>query len=196
MSTLWRVAFAALLLVGLDAAAQEPVAATAERARAFSVAGVAAFRQQRYDDAIAAFTASYTLAPLAVLSFDIAQAYRLKGDCIHAVELYRRYLREAPNAPNRAFVEEQLGALEPCVIAAVTPPQPIAVPRAVAPPPVPAPTPTFIATPPPPKLLVKRPWFWIAIGSAAALVATGVSLGVVYGTQTRYPAAPLNVPGN
>jgi hypothetical protein len=43
-----------------------------------------------------------------------------------------------------------------------------------------------------PKRLVKRPWFWIALGGAAAVIATGVALGVVYG-RPRDPNATFGV---
>src|SRR5262245_11475239 len=90
-STMWGL-LAALMVASSGVAAAELT--PAEQARRLSDEGLTAFREQRYAEAIAKFEASYALAPLPLLIFDIAQAYRLQGDCAHALELYRRYQRE------------------------------------------------------------------------------------------------------
>jgi tetratricopeptide (TPR) repeat protein len=202
MSPLTLVCATAILLLATPAAAQpSPSTPVANRAVALSDEGIAAFRQQRYDEAIAAFAASYALAPLPALSFDIAQAYRLKGDCANASELYRRYLREAPDAPNREFAAQQLRTMEACAKTAATPPAVTAAPEV---PPAPPAKPTLnlaltaapaASSPARAKPLVKQPWFWITIGGATALVAVGVSVGAVYGAPT-YPTSTVVVRGN
>src|SRR5439155_15233303 len=110
----------------------------AERARQLSDEGLVHFNQGRWREAVAAFEASYAVRPLAVLRFDIAQAHRLGGDCARARDEYRRYLVEAPGAPNRALVEGFIGEMERCA-----PPPPVEPPPpvAVAPPPVEPPPP-------------------------------------------------------
>jgi tetratricopeptide (TPR) repeat protein len=66
--------------------------------------GAAAYRLGHYDEAIERFEASYRLTNLAALMFDIAQAHRKLYEERHepehlrrAVELYQRYLRDAPH---------------------------------------------------------------------------------------------------
>jgi tetratricopeptide (TPR) repeat protein len=140
-----------LLPVVRVASAQE-----SDRALVLSDQGLALFRQHRYDEAIAAFKASYELLPLPLLLFDSAQAYRLKGDCQSALELYRRYLRAAPDAFNRATVEVRMGDMERCVNEKVPPPAD--EPQAEAPKAADAPPPPSSEAPPPLKLLPpKRP---------------------------------------
>ncbi|HZS36249.1 MAG TPA: hypothetical protein VFF06_05455 [Polyangia bacterium] len=43
-----------------------------------------------------------------------------------------------------------------------------------------------------PRSLARRPWFWIALGGAAAVIAAGVALAVVYG-HPRDPTASFGV---
>jgi hypothetical protein len=184
---------AALSLAASGVAAAEPPPAGDPRAVALSDEGVGYFRQQRYDEAISAFAASYAIVPLPLLSFDIAQSYRLKGDCAHAIEFYRRYLREAPEAANRGFVEKQLSAIEPCPTLAPAP--------TTQPPTATAPTKMTTTTSPPltspsPPPLTRRPWLWMSIGGATLLVAAGIAIGVVYGMPARNPTATVAVPGN
>ena len=57
----------------------------AEQGRAYHDAG-------EYMKAIAAFKEAYVLAPSPGLLFNIAQAYRLAGDCDDAAWMYRRFL--------------------------------------------------------------------------------------------------------
>jgi tetratricopeptide (TPR) repeat protein len=90
----------------------------AARARALSNQGLAEYRQGRYTDAIRSFEASYAIAPLPALVFDMAQAYRLLGRCPEALQLYRRYLAEAGDVPNRGAVEARVAELETCARAA------------------------------------------------------------------------------
>lgn len=46
---------------------------------------------------------------------------------------------------------------------------------------------------PPSRPLVKRPWFWAIVGSAAIVVATGVALGVTLGSSTKDPTPTYGV---
>jgi tetratricopeptide (TPR) repeat protein len=65
-----------------------------------------------FDKAIAEFTAAYVITHEPALLYNIAQAYRLKGDRQHALEFYRSYLRRAPDAPNKADVDKWIRELE------------------------------------------------------------------------------------
>src|SRR5262249_44844658 len=55
------------------------------------------------------------------------------------------------------------------------------------------------ATPPPPRTpLVKRPWFWVAVGGGAAVVITAIAVGVAVGTRghTSPPPSFGTISGN
>ncbi|HTL37120.1 MAG TPA: hypothetical protein VL326_28490 [Kofleriaceae bacterium] len=67
-----------------------------------------------YPDAIAAFKEAYVLAPSPGLLFNIAQSYRLSGDCDEAAWMYRRFLDTNPTGPNKALAEQHLASVEKC----------------------------------------------------------------------------------
>jgi len=79
----------------------------ADRGRAFHDAG-------DYAHAIAAFTQAYVMAPSPALLFNLAQAYRLLGNCDDAALLYRRYLATDPRPEERALAEAHLAKVEHC----------------------------------------------------------------------------------
>jgi hypothetical protein len=64
--------------------------------------------------AIAAFKEAYVLAPSPGLLFNIAQAYRLAGNCDEAAWMYRRYLDTNPTGTNRQLAEQHLATVEKC----------------------------------------------------------------------------------
>ena len=67
-----------------------------------------------YAAAVAAFKEAYVLAPSPGLLFNIAQAYRLAGNCDEAAWMYRRFLDANPTGPNKALAEQHLAASEKC----------------------------------------------------------------------------------
>ncbi len=73
-------------------------------------AGVKAYQNGRYSDAVRFFGEADRLAPSAPLSFNIARVHARAGDSSQALRFYRDYLRRAPNAANagevRAIVEK------------------------------------------------------------------------------------------
>jgi tetratricopeptide (TPR) repeat protein len=73
-------------------------------------AGVKAYQNGRYSDAVRFFGEADRLAPSAPLSFNIARVHARAGDSSLALRFYRDYLRRAPNAANagevRAIVEK------------------------------------------------------------------------------------------
>ena len=73
--------------------------------------GVAAFAEHRYADAVAAFRKADTIAPSAVLSFNIARSYEHLDDVSSALRWYRDYLRRMPNATNAADVQGRVSTL-------------------------------------------------------------------------------------
>jgi tetratricopeptide (TPR) repeat protein len=80
----------------------------AERGRALHDAG-------NYAAAITAFTQAYVMAPSPALLFNLAQAYRLQGDCEDAELMYRRYLATNPSPEGRALAEMHLASVERCI---------------------------------------------------------------------------------
>lgn len=79
----------------------------AERGRALHDAG-------DYVNAIAAFREAYVLAPSPGLLFNLAQAYRLAGQCDDAAWMYRRFLDTNPTTSQRSLAETHLQAVEKC----------------------------------------------------------------------------------
>src|SRR5262245_34921318 len=69
---------------------------------------------QEWDQAIEKFKLAYKLRADAASLFNIAQAYRLKGDCPQASRTYKAYKRNFPTAPNIANVDKFIEQLEPC----------------------------------------------------------------------------------
>jgi tetratricopeptide (TPR) repeat protein len=80
----------------------------AERGRAYHDAG-------DYAAAINAFTQAYVMAPSPALLFNLAQAYRLQGDCDDAALMYRRYLATNPSSEERTLAESHLANVERCI---------------------------------------------------------------------------------
>jgi len=97
-------------LARADDRAQVPAKARAlaERGRAYHEAG-------NYSQAIVAFTRAYVIAPSPALLFNLAQAYRLQGDCDDAALMYQRYLATGPSAEGRDLAETHLASMERCV---------------------------------------------------------------------------------
>ncbi|MEO8707163.1 MAG: tetratricopeptide repeat protein [Kofleriaceae bacterium] len=124
-----------------------------------------------WDKAIAAFKDSYRLRTDAASLFNIAQAYRLKGDCLEARSFYMTYQRNFPDASNLAIVEKFLLELEPCAAARqAAKPAPVIVVSNVEREPTPVhrePTHT------------KRTAGLVVGGLGVALVGTGIVLGAV-----------------
>lgn len=67
-----------------------------------------------YTAAVAAFKEAYVLAPSPGLLFNIAQAYRLAGNCDEAAWMYRRFLDTNPTGTNRNLAEQHLSVVEKC----------------------------------------------------------------------------------
>jgi tetratricopeptide (TPR) repeat protein len=67
-----------------------------------------------YNAAVSAFKEAYVLAPSPGLLFNIAQAYRLAGNCDEAAWMYRRFLDTNPIGSHRTLAENHLVAVERC----------------------------------------------------------------------------------
>jgi hypothetical protein len=160
----------AALLAGLAGAAParaaEPgvpgVASETEgRARTLYDQGMRHFNLSEYDAAIDAFKQGYKLSGNPGFLYNIAQSYRLKGDCPQASTFYRNYLRADPQAENRAAVEERIAALATCA------PDPASSPALPRPTPAPGRTATAL-----------RVTGVVAAGVGLALAGTSVYFGL------------------
>lgn len=95
-------ALALTLAASTDVRAQ---GTNAERARQLFTDARTQFDLGHFDQAIRGFEEAYRLRTDPVFLFNIAQAHRLSGNPDRALFFYRSYLRNRPDAPNRADAE-------------------------------------------------------------------------------------------
>jgi tetratricopeptide (TPR) repeat protein len=176
-------------------------ASRVREARAHYEQAVSYYNLDEFTPALAEFREAYRLKPDPSFLFNIAQCHRKLGENDQALDYYRKYLRNLPDAPNRADVERIVAELRAKVPNAT--PTEVAPPSAqpAAPPPAPAPTPALDApapapeaslvttTPAPPAAaapVYERWWFWTAVG---AVVVAAVVVGVVASSKGPQPYA-------
>lgn len=99
------------------AAAPAPVDEVAE-ARSRYQEGARRFRAGRYREAIDAFEAAYRLKPHGAIHFNVAQCRERLGEWPAALRAYQDYLRELPEARDRAAVRAAIGRIEQRLAAA------------------------------------------------------------------------------
>lgn len=100
--SLWTLA-AFTLLLGLSAPQVCHAQSAAEKASSQQLMqryqrAVTLYNTGQYDKAIEEFQGLYELKPQPILLFNLAQAHRKAGHKAQALDLYERYLREAPNS--------------------------------------------------------------------------------------------------
>jgi tetratricopeptide (TPR) repeat protein len=137
-----------------------------EKAKLLHQAGLAEYQAGRYRQAVDAFRHAYKLVPAPGILFNLAQAYRLKGDCKNARRSYKKFLKESTDAAQVALAKEHLAGLKCADEQPVAAPAPVpapttapaptahpapAAPTAAPPAPVaqPAPAPQVTTAPPP-----------------------------------------------
>ena len=145
----------ALLAAGSAARAQD---SDTDKARQHYQKAQKAFDLGRWDDAIAEYEAAYSFRADPVFLYNMAQAYRRKGDAKHALDLYKNFLIKSPDSPQRPDIEERIRQLQKQIEKEDhAKPTETAPPAAAPPPPVPTPTPAPqpasqpapVVTPPP-----------------------------------------------
>lgn len=99
----------------LAAAAPASAEQIPPKARKLADHGREMHKRGEYERAITAFKEAYVIAPSPGLLFNLAQAYRLQGNCDDASLMYRRYLATAPSAQARAVSEQHLATVERCI---------------------------------------------------------------------------------
>ena len=168
----------------------------------------------KYAEAAPLFERAFEMKPVPALLYNAAQAHRLAGHAERAVTLYESYLRLYGDPARRPEIEAHIAELKTAIAAqqhaatspptsADAPPPGTGAPATTEPAASPAPSATpssetlTASAPPPKKPLVKRPWFWVAVGGGV-LVVTGVIVGIAVGTRghTSPPASFGTVDGN
>ena len=138
-----------------------------QRARELAERGRELHDAGNYSAAAVRFQEAYALAPSPGLLFNLAQDYRLSGDCEDAAIMYRRFLATDPSPEARAIAQQHLDKVMRCVVrpaVAETSPPPPAAP---------------IDRPPPDPVhadIVQEPWIEKDVGIGIA-VAGAVALG-------------------
>jgi tetratricopeptide (TPR) repeat protein len=64
-----------------------------------------------YSEAIKEFESAFSLMPFPELLFNIAQAYRLKGDAKHALQIYTQFVEIVPDGPITEEARAHIAAL-------------------------------------------------------------------------------------
>jgi tetratricopeptide (TPR) repeat protein len=135
------VLVALLLTSGRPSRAADP---RLDAARAHSQEGDSYYKLEKYANAITEYEQAYLAKPDPSFLYNIAQCHRLMGQGAEAIKFYRRFLKDAPAAPNRAVAEKHIKDLEDASRGtrppATTPAPSSPPPAATAPPPVTPPT--------------------------------------------------------
>lgn len=116
-----RAIVAGLVIAGLATGAahadpeEDAGMAVPDKARLLSDRGRQLQRDGKFSDAIEAYKAAYVLAPSPGLLFNLAQVYRLNGNCDDAAWMYRRFLATDPRDDLRALANDHLDKLAACM---------------------------------------------------------------------------------
>lgn len=137
-------------------------------------AAVQAYERRDFHAAAAEFRAAYDLTHVAALLFNLGNALAADSQRDAAVEAFRAYLRELPDAPNRADIEARLRALGDLGPAAAPPPPRVEAPR--EPPPRIEQAPARVATPP--LRISERSPVSVAGGVVGAVGVVAAAVGV------------------
>jgi tetratricopeptide (TPR) repeat protein len=179
MRSLGPVVAALSLFAAVPASADEAVSAREHYRR-----GTNAFNLGHYLEAVKEYEAAYQQKEDPALLFNIAQAYRLGGENDAAVRVYKSYLHQVPDSPQRAEVESRIVELQALIEQQRKTKE--APPEGTLPPkPQPAtesPTPAITTTPV--QVEARKPWYkdagamtMASIGVAA--LGVGIGLAVV-----------------
>jgi len=154
------VALAVLLSTAGAARADQ----NAENARGHFQKGDTYFKLDKYAAALQEFEQAYLAKQDPSFLYNIAQCHRLMGNRVEAIRFYKRYLNDAPSAPNRPVAEKHIRDLEsalgaeeltgahaaPPATPAGAPPGSAGVPAHAAPPATTPPTAVALDVRPPP----------------------------------------------
>ncbi|HEY5944755.1 MAG TPA: hypothetical protein VIV40_04660 [Kofleriaceae bacterium] len=146
-----------------------------------------------YDAAIADFKEAFRISDEPGFLYNIAQSYRLKGDCRDAATFYKTYLRRVPNAPNAAQLRARITEMDACAAKQTT----TTTTTTTTPPTTPPTTPTATTAettqgpgapdaPNEPEAPVnRRGWMkWAGIG-ALGVGALGIGIGAKFALDSK-----------
>jgi tetratricopeptide (TPR) repeat protein len=155
-------------------------------------AGRTNFDLGKFDEAIVLFEESYKAYPYPETLYNLAQAWRQKGDLKRAVFHYKAYLRYKPEAENRAEVETRIVEMEKTLkeqdASSKKPPNDVTIPgegKVVTEPKVEVPPPP----PPQPTMIPAPPWYadtlgWVGVGAGLVVLGVGAyELGAASDTR-------------
>jgi len=204
------LAIATLVLCGLGPAVAraQSDAEKKQKAKEHYEIGTRFFDVGKYGDAVKEYEEAYLLTGDAKLLYNIGQAYRLWDHSEEALRVYKNYLRQRPEAENRADVEKKIADLEKAVEdrrrgagaqpaevgpppPQVAPPLPPTLPPPALPPPATAGAvppadgivarPTPVAPPPP-----RRTWLtYSLLGVGGACLVTAAVAGAVGASKAK-----------
>jgi tetratricopeptide (TPR) repeat protein len=158
------VVLAALLACAPVWAQPTPSKADLKKAEELFARANQRYEAGEYATAADDFRAAYELSRLSALLFNVAQAYRLDGNCSEALRFYRDYLTAEPQSANRVDVEARVGQMERCIAEQQ---------KQQAPPPLPEPEPVPLPPPPP----VTHPVVVDGPRGGGGLRAAGLTMG-------------------
>jgi tetratricopeptide (TPR) repeat protein len=108
-SAVLLLASLASAVAGVTAAPRSACAETAlQEARALYNKATIEYNLGKFQEALDLYTKAYERMQKPALLFDIGQCHRLLGHYEQAMFFYQGFLREAPNAPNRAAAEQHI----------------------------------------------------------------------------------------
>ncbi len=181
---------AVLLFTLLSAAAPALAQPAPDPAEAAYQEGRRLYDLQEWDNAIAKFKEAYAARSDAASLFNIAQSYRLKGDCAHASSFYKTYKRNFPAAPNMEKVDKFIADLEKCAATAPAVTEPVKPVEPVVTEPVKPPEPVkpVVSEPVKPVVVTQPPARDDDPGHGKRLAGIGVGIGgvVLLGVGTAF----------
>jgi len=117
MARKWLACVCVLLALSAAALAKPKAKppSKADQARMYFEEGTKYYSLRDFPKAVANYKKAFELRPEPVLLYNIAQAYRLSRDFDDSLYFYKSYLRNEPNAANRAEVEGRIAEMEAAV---------------------------------------------------------------------------------
>ncbi len=173
------LALCGCLALGSPASSAAQPTSHDEEARMHFRLGTAYYDSGRFDDAADEFQKAYELSGRPQLLYNLFLAHRDGGEIEQAADALRRFLADAPEVQEREMLEARLEALEK-ILAERAPAQPtVAAPAGDRAPHAAAAEAPIAKLPTAPEAPRLRWLPWTLLGSGAALVAAGVSVGVL-----------------
>src|SRR5689334_21413543 len=98
------------MMLGLASVARADKAT--DEARKFYDQGTKYYALGRFPEAIENYEKAFEIKPDPIFLYNIAQAHRLNNNFERAKFFYKSFLRQMPDAPNRADVEKRISEMD------------------------------------------------------------------------------------